>query len=104
MVGDMGSSLSGGQIQRVILARALYRNPRILILDEATSHLDVARESAINTAIKQMNITRIIIAHRPETILSADRIMNINRQGATVITKEDFMHVMAASQPVLQIN
>ncbi|HBI06002.1 MAG TPA: ABC transporter, partial [Erwinia persicina] len=91
MVGDMGSSLSGGQIQRVILARALYRNPRILILDEATSHLDVARESAINTAIKQMNITRIIIAHRPETILSADRIMNINRQGATVITKEDFM-------------
>jgi len=81
MVGDMGSSLSGGQAQRIILARALYRQPRILILDEATSHLDVARESAINDAIRHMHITRVIIAHRPETILSADRILMINHNG-----------------------
>ncbi|WP_233518891.1 peptidase domain-containing ABC transporter [Paraburkholderia xenovorans] len=75
LVGDMGSSLSGGQAQRVLLARALYRNPSILILDEATSHLDVDRERLINDAIRNMEVTRIIIAHRPETIRSADRII-----------------------------
>lgn len=90
LVGDMGSSLSGGQIQRVLLARALYRRPEILILDEATSHLDVTRESAINTAIREMNITRIIIAHRPETIRSADRIILLNKNGVEEISRELF--------------
>lgn len=81
LVGDMGSALSGGQIQRLLLARALYKRPAILLLDEATSHLDIYREKAINDAIRQMNITRIIIAHRPETIMSADRIFVVaNRQ------------------------
>jgi ATP-binding cassette subfamily B protein RaxB len=74
-VGDMGSSLSGGQKQRVLLARAFYRRPKILILDEATSHLDVAREMQINEAIKGLVVTRIVIAHRPETIASADRVL-----------------------------
>jgi len=74
-VGDMGSSLSGGQKQRVLLARAFYRRPKILILDEATSHLDVAREKQINEAIKGLVVTRIVIAHRPETIASADRVL-----------------------------
>lgn len=78
LVGDMGSSLSGGQVQRVLLARALYRNPSILILDEASSHLDLERERLINDAVKTMPITRIIIAHRPETIASADRILLVN--------------------------
>lgn len=68
LVGDMGSSLSGGQKQRVILARALYCAPRLLVLDEATSHLDMAREKAVNDAIKKLMITRIVIAHRIETI------------------------------------
>ncbi|WP_230942570.1 peptidase domain-containing ABC transporter [Burkholderia stagnalis] len=75
LVGDMGSSLSGGQRQRVLLARAFYRKPAILVLDEATSHLDVERERSINDAVRAMNITRIIIAHRPETIRSADRVI-----------------------------
>lgn len=102
MVGDMGSSLSGGQVQRVILARALYRKPRILILDEATSHLDVARESAINAAIKHMAMTRVIIAHRPETILSADHIIQISRNGIMEVPKPDFIRLVNASQPVLE--
>ncbi|THD51261.1 peptidase domain-containing ABC transporter [Enterobacteriaceae bacterium ML5] len=102
MVGDMGSSLSGGQAQRVILARALYRKPRILILDEATSHLDVTRESAINAAIKHMAMTRVIIAHRPETILSADRIFQISRHGVMEVPKPDFIRLVNASQPVLE--
>jgi ATP-binding cassette subfamily B protein RaxB len=75
LIGDMGSSLSGGQRQRVILARALYRNPQLLFLDEATSHLDVANEQLVNAAVKQLHVTKIIIAHRPETIASADRVL-----------------------------
>ncbi len=75
LIGDMGSSLSGGQKQRLLLARALYRNPKILFLDEATSHLDVGLESVVNDTVKKLNITRIIIAHRPETIAMADHVV-----------------------------
>lgn len=73
LVGDMGNSLSGGQKQRIVLARALYRAPRILFMDEATSHLDVANESLVNNHIKALAITRILVAHRPETVESAGR-------------------------------
>jgi ATP-binding cassette, subfamily B, bacterial CvaB/MchF/RaxB len=75
LVGDMGSTLSGGQKQRILLARALYRRPKILIMDEGTAHLDGAHERAVNAAIGAMGITRIIIAHRRETIEAAERIM-----------------------------
>lgn len=75
LVGDMGTVLSGGQKQRVLLARALYKRPRILFLDEATSHLDISKEQQVNAAIKGLNMTRIIIAHRPETIASASRVI-----------------------------
>ncbi|EGC3869897.1 peptidase domain-containing ABC transporter [Salmonella enterica] len=77
LVGDMGSALSGGQIQRILLARALYRNPKLLVLDEATSNLDIKNEKLINKNLSELKITRLIIAHRPETILSADRIIEI---------------------------
>jgi ATP-binding cassette, subfamily B, bacterial CvaB/MchF/RaxB len=73
LIGDMGTTLSGGQKQRVLLARALYKQPKILALDEATSHLDVGRERQVNDAVRQLKLTRLIIAHRPETIASADR-------------------------------
>lgn len=75
LIGDMGNSLSGGQKQRVILARALYRAPKLLFLDEATSHLDVMKERLVNDAVKQLKLTKVIVAHRPETIASADRVL-----------------------------
>lgn len=74
LVGDMGSSLSGGQKQRILLARALYRRPKLIVMDEGTAHLDTATEEQVNAAISALGITRIIIAHRRETILRADRI------------------------------
>jgi len=75
LIGDMGAALSGGQKQRLILARALYRRPRFLFLDEATSHLDVGREQEVNAAVRRLQLTRIIIAHRPQTIATADRVL-----------------------------
>lgn len=79
LIGDMGTVLSGGQKQRVLIARALYHRPSILLLDEATSHLDVRREQAVSAAIKATSMTRIIVAHRPETIRSADRVIALDR-------------------------
>jgi ATP-binding cassette subfamily B protein RaxB len=73
LIGDMGTSLSGGQKQRVLLARALYRRPRLLFMDEGTSHLDIATERQVTAAVKVLGLTRVIIAHRPETIASAPR-------------------------------
>ncbi len=72
MVGDMGSNLSGGQIQRLLLARALYQSPCILFLDEATSHLDNTNEALISAQINDLAVTRIIIAHRKETLAASD--------------------------------
>jgi ATP-binding cassette, subfamily B, bacterial CvaB/MchF/RaxB len=81
LIGDMGTSLSGGQKQRVLLARALYRRPRLLFMDEGTSHLDLAIERQVNAAISSLGLTRVIIAHRPETIASASRRLLL-RNGA----------------------
>ena len=77
LVGDMGSSLSGGQKQRIMLARALYAQPRILFLDEATSHLDPITEQSVHDALRSMDITRVIVAHRQETLAMADRIIDL---------------------------
>ena len=75
LIGDMGAALSGGQRQRILLARALYKQPKVLFLDEATSALDVQKERAVSEAIRSLELTRIIIAHRPETIASAERVI-----------------------------
>ncbi|MCF6336768.1 MAG: peptidase domain-containing ABC transporter [Gammaproteobacteria bacterium] len=78
LVGDMGTTLSGGQKQRIFLARALYINPKIIFLDEASSHLDSNTETLINATIKTLPITRVIIAHRQETINLADRVIDLS--------------------------
>jgi ATP-binding cassette subfamily B protein RaxB len=73
LVGDMGSALSGGQKQRVVLARALYRKPDLLVLDEATAHLDGPTEAAVNSSLKAIGVSCVIVAHRPSTLELADR-------------------------------
>jgi ATP-binding cassette subfamily B protein RaxB len=88
LVGDMGSSLSGGQKQRVLLARALYRKPKMLFLDEGTSHMDVANEARVNASVKALGITRIIVAHRLETVASADRVLYLDQNGLVSVETE----------------
>ncbi|HSV34742.1 MAG TPA: ATP-binding cassette domain-containing protein, partial [Ramlibacter sp.] len=85
LIGDMGTVLSGGQKQRVLIARALYRQPGVLLLDEATSDLDVTNEKLVNAAIRATRVTRVIVAHRPETIRSADRVINLDEAGAHAV-------------------
>ncbi|HCB1500889.1 TPA: peptidase domain-containing ABC transporter [Klebsiella michiganensis] len=79
IVGELGLGISGGQKQRILIARALYRQPSILFMDEATSHLDLANESFINQSISNLKITRVIVAHRPSTIASADRVIDLSQ-------------------------
>jgi ATP-binding cassette subfamily B protein RaxB len=81
LIGELGSGLSGGQKQRLLLARALYAQPCVLALDEATSHLDMENESAVSNTLSQLKLTRIVIAHRPETIARADRHIHFSLPG-----------------------
>lgn len=81
LVGDMGSVLSGGQMQRVLLARALYPGPKILFMDEGTANLDPQNEAKLLTALGQLETTMILVAHRPQTLSMADRVLMM-RDGA----------------------
>lgn len=89
LIGDMGAALSGGQKQRLLLARALYKQPGILFLDEATSHLDTACEHLVNEAVRSLTLTKIVIAHRTETIKSADRVIELKSRLEPSAESED---------------
>ncbi|MEL4427964.1 peptidase domain-containing ABC transporter [Shewanella indica] len=95
LVGDMGNQFSGGQVQRLLLARALYQQPSLLFMDEATSHLDADNEARISEQIKHLDMTRIIIAHRPETIKQAQRVM-VMHQGK-VYTQDEMQQLMGSA-------
>ena len=74
-LADRGAGLSGGQRQRIALARALAVRPAVLVLDEATSHLDAITEAAVDRALRAVGCTRILIAHRLSTVRHADEII-----------------------------
>ena len=85
MVSEGGNNLSVGQRQRLLIARALIRQPKIILFDEATSALDNQTQALVTRSLEQLNITRIVIAHRLSTIRNADRIYVIS-QGRMVQT------------------
>ncbi|WP_204902764.1 peptidase domain-containing ABC transporter [Vibrio harveyi] len=85
LVGEMGASLSGGQKQRMLIARALYKRPEFLILDEATSSLDIQTESLVCQTFKEIELPILMIAHRPETIASADRVLYLQDGSITEV-------------------
>jgi ATP-binding cassette, subfamily B, bacterial CvaB/MchF/RaxB len=99
LVGDMGSVLSGGQKQRVLLARGLYRSPVALFMDEATAHLDIPSEAKVMNVIKQQLMTRVMIAHRPQSIAAATRIFNVAEGKVIELPSEKFRQ----SGPELQL-
>ena len=90
-VGKFGSALSGGQRQRLLIARAIYRQPAILIMDEATSHLDYDIERQIVDSIKQLKTTRITIAHRLDTIIAADKVFKVQAGRISQVDKEQLL-------------
>jgi ATP-binding cassette subfamily B protein RaxB len=100
LIGDMGSALSGGQKQRLLLARALYREPKYLLLDEATSHLDILNEKRVNAAIRELKITRIVIAHRLETIVSADQVFTLENGDIRSCTNAEYIGASRAESMI----
>jgi len=88
LAGDLGSTLSGGQRQRVLLARALYRNPAILFLDEGTANLDAVAEHAVMEVVRNLPITRIVVAHRPAAIAGAGRVFVVNGGAVQAVVQE----------------
>ena len=83
LVGDMGTTLSGGQKQRILLARALYRKPSVLVLDEATSHLDLETEKLIAETLAAFKMTRVMVAHRPQTIALRTASLSLKTAGSS---------------------
>jgi ATP-binding cassette subfamily B protein RaxB len=73
LVGDLGTSLSAGQRQRVLLARALHRNPAVLVLDECTAHVGAERERKIIDMLRGLRMTRVVVSHSPAMLAAADR-------------------------------
>ena len=80
LLSDSGGNVSGGQVQRIAIARALITSPKVLIMDEATSALDNKSQQHITDVINNLGITRISIAHRLSTIKNANQIIVINKE------------------------
>lgn len=97
LVADMGSALSSGQRQRILLARALYRDPDVLILDEGTANLDPATEIAVADMIASLPITRFVIAHRPALVERADYVVTLEAGRLRVISGPPMKQIAAAS-------
>ena len=88
LVSDYSNTISGGQKQRILIARAIYRRPKIIFMDEATSALDIDNERRVNEGMKMLGITRVIVAHRPATILSADKIYRL--EGGKLVERDRY--------------
>ncbi len=90
-IGDLGSSLSKGQIQRILLARAFYREPKVLLLDEATSGLDAVSEKRVIDSVSQLDITRVLITHSDQVLQAAHEVLWLNK--GTLLTSRPELNV-----------
>ena len=88
LVSDMGAALSSGQRQRILLARALYRDPDVLFLDEGTANLDPDTEVQIANMIARLDITRVVIAHRPALVERADIVFELGKDGLVELRRK----------------
>jgi ATP-binding cassette subfamily B protein RaxB len=89
LIGDMGTALSMGQQQRLLIARALYSQPRALFLDEGTAHLDAQTEFAIMTKIRDMGLTCIFVTHNVELVKLADQVVYWDAQSDIRVIQQD---------------
>lgn len=108
-LGDGGAGLSGGQIQRLALARAVIFNPKLLVLDEATSHLDSDTENSVFENIKNIKCTQILVAHRLSTVRDADliivlekgRVVGVGTHSELLEGCEEYLHLVARQLPAV---
>jgi ATP-binding cassette subfamily B protein len=109
VLGERGFSLSGGQRQRIAIARAIFADPRVLVLDDATSSVDPTKEHEIRAAMREVmqGRTTLIIAHRPATVALADRVVLLGDNGRVVatgthdellLTSEEYRRVLAEGE------
>ena len=97
LVNDMGTALSSGQRQRILLARALYRGPDVLVLDEGTANLDERTEGMIARGIAGLAMTRVAISHRPALVTCADVVLHVERGKVERVDHPTRAHIRAAS-------
>ena len=88
VVSEGGGNISGGQRQRLLIARAMVKKPRIFLFDEATSALDNRTQATVSHSLDAFSATRVVIAHRPETIASAERCVFIGDDGSASIAHQ----------------
>jgi ABC-type multidrug transport system fused ATPase/permease subunit len=93
VIGDGASTLSAGQRQRILIARALMRRPPVLFLDEATSLLDGPAQASIMANLARMRVTRVVIAHRLSALVDADQILVLDQ--GKVVERGNFASLMA---------
>jgi ATP-binding cassette subfamily C protein len=93
MVSEGGGNISGGQRQRLLIARALVHKPQLLLFDEATSALDNTTQAIVSKSLEQLQVTRVVIAHRLSTIQNADRIYVL--QGGQIVQQGKFAELAA---------
>ena len=101
VISEGSSTLSAGQRQRILIARAIVHRPRILLFDEATSALDNRTQAIVARSLEQLKATRIVIAHRLSTVINADRIIVL--QNGVVVQTGSYRELMAEDGPFAQL-